>query len=127
MSVIAQLQREIQLLNEKLSGQPAIAPAPRPVAPAFVEPVLIPGAAPAPGTVTILPRGQEHPTDEVTHEVVEESLSLEEKEKELINKALIKHRGRRKGAAHELGISERTLYRKIKEYKMPEEEFADAM
>lgn len=49
-------------------------------------------------------------------EVVEESLSIEEKEKELIQKALEKHRGRRKNAAQELGISERTLYRKIKEY-----------
>ena len=47
---------------------------------------------------------------------VEESLSLEEREKELIIKALEKHNGRRKNAALELGISERTLYRKIKEY-----------
>ena len=50
------------------------------------------------------------------HEVVEEILSLEEKEKEMITKALDKHRGKRKYAANELGISERTLYRKIKEY-----------
>jgi transcriptional regulator with PAS, ATPase and Fis domain len=49
-------------------------------------------------------------------EVEEESLSLEEREKELIIKALEKCRGRRKNAARELGISERTLYRKIKEY-----------
>lgn len=49
-------------------------------------------------------------------EIVEESLSIEEKEKELIKKALEKHRGKRKSAAQELGISERTLYRKIKEY-----------
>lgn len=49
-------------------------------------------------------------------EVVEESLSIEEKERELITKALEKHKGRRKNAAQELGISERTLYRKIKEY-----------
>ncbi len=47
---------------------------------------------------------------------VEESLSLEEREIELIKKALDKHRGKRKYAAQELGISERTLYRKIKEY-----------
>ena len=47
---------------------------------------------------------------------IEESLSLEEREKELIIKALEKHNGRRKNAALELGISERTLYRKIKEY-----------
>lgn len=52
------------------------------------------------------------------HEEVEESLSLEEREKELIQKALEKHRGKRKYAAEELGISERTLYRKIKEYKL---------
>ncbi len=51
-----------------------------------------------------------------TEEIIEESLSLEEKEKELIIKALDKHSGKRKYAAEDLGISERTLYRKIKEY-----------
>jgi transcriptional regulator with PAS, ATPase and Fis domain len=51
-----------------------------------------------------------------TEEVIEESLSLEDKEIELITKALDKHHGKRKHAAHELGISERTLYRKIKEH-----------
>ena len=53
-----------------------------------------------------------------TEEFVEESLSLEEKEIELIRKALDKHNGKRKYAAQELGISERTLYRKIKEYSI---------
>jgi len=53
---------------------------------------------------------------EDTEEIVEESLSLADKEKELIRKALEKHQGKRKHAAKELGISERTLYRKIKEY-----------
>jgi transcriptional regulator with PAS, ATPase and Fis domain len=52
------------------------------------------------------------------HEEVEESLSLEEREIELIKKALDKHRGKRKAAAQELGISERTLYRKIKEHNL---------
>ncbi len=52
------------------------------------------------------------------HIEVEESLSLEDREKELIKKALEKHRGKRKYAAEELGISERTLYRKIKEYNI---------
>ena len=52
------------------------------------------------------------------HEEVEESLSLEDREKELIQKALEKHKGKRKYAASELGISERTLYRKIKEYNL---------
>ena len=54
------------------------------------------------------------------HEEIEESLSLEDREKELIHKALEKHRGKRKYAALELGISERTLYRKIKEYQLGE-------
>lgn len=53
-----------------------------------------------------------------TEEFVEESLSLEDKEIELIRKALDKHTGKRKMAAQELGISERTLYRKIKEYNI---------
>ena len=50
------------------------------------------------------------------HEEVEESLNIMDKEKELIIKALKKHRGKRKDAALDLGISERTLYRKLKEY-----------
>jgi transcriptional regulator with PAS, ATPase and Fis domain len=55
---------------------------------------------------------------EDTDEFVEESLSLEDKEIEMITKSLEKHNGKRKMAAHELGISERTLYRKIKEYNI---------
>ncbi|MBQ6800595.1 MAG: sigma-54-dependent Fis family transcriptional regulator [Bacteroidaceae bacterium] len=51
-----------------------------------------------------------------TEEYVEESLSLNELERETIRKALEKHNGRRKRAAQELNISERMLYRKIKEY-----------
>ncbi len=51
-------------------------------------------------------------------EEVEESLSLEKKEIDFIKKALQKHEGKRKDAANELGISERTLYRKIREYKI---------
>jgi DNA-binding NtrC family response regulator len=51
-----------------------------------------------------------------TEEIIEESLSLAEKEVEMIKKALDKYNGKRKMAANELGISERTLYRKIKEY-----------
>ena len=50
------------------------------------------------------------------HEEVEESLSIVDKEKELIIKALKKHRGKRRDASSDLGISERTLYRKLKEY-----------
>ncbi|MDZ4665054.1 MAG: sigma-54 dependent transcriptional regulator [Bacteroidota bacterium] len=51
---------------------------------------------------------------------VEETLSLQDKEKDMIKKALRKHKGKRKYAAKELGISERTLYRKINEYSIVE-------
>lgn len=51
-------------------------------------------------------------------EIIEESLSLQKKEVDLIRRALEKYSGKRKNAARELGISERTLYRKIKEYNI---------
>lgn len=51
-----------------------------------------------------------------TEEYVEESLALDDVEKDMIRKALEKHHGKRKSAAQDLNISERTLYRKIKEY-----------
>lgn len=54
------------------------------------------------------------------HVEVEESLNILEREKELIIKALKKHKGKRKDAALDLGISERTLYRKLKEYNIDE-------
>lgn len=59
---------------------------------------------------------EEHIQD--TEAVIEESFSIEEKEKELIVKALEKNHGKRKLAAKDLGISERTLYRKLKEYNL---------
>lgn len=58
---------------------------------------------------------EEEKTEDISHEEEIESLSLEEKEKEFIVKALQKYRNKRK-AAQELGISERTLYRKINQY-----------
>lgn len=61
-----------------------------------------------------------HDTTPYAEEHVEESLSIDEQEKRLIIKALEKNRGRRKKAAEELHISERTLYRKIKEYGLDE-------
>lgn len=67
-----------------------------------------------------------HPTNDfVNHEEIygdevteEPTLSLQDQEKEMIKKALNKHHGKRKTAAQELGISERTLYRKIKEFNL---------
>jgi transcriptional regulator with PAS, ATPase and Fis domain len=79
-----------------------------------VEPVVGASGGFHPASEVQIHRAGERPFDE--HEEVEESLSLEDRERDLIKKALEKHRGRRKAAADELGISERTLYRKIKEY-----------
>lgn len=92
----SQIQQEIQQ-NQIYSTQ-VVTPAPLVTNPApYITPV--------------------HNTSVTDHEEVEEeSLSLEDREKELIIKALEKYRGRRKNASNELGISERTLYRKIKEY-----------
>ncbi|HEY8920539.1 MAG TPA: sigma-54 dependent transcriptional regulator [Chitinophaga sp.] len=67
---------------------------------------------PAPSRIIL----QDHDIDH--HEEVEETLSIADKEKELIVKALKKHKGKRKDAALDLGISERTLYRKLKEYNI---------
>ncbi|AEV97566.1 sigma-54-dependent Fis family transcriptional regulator [Niastella koreensis] len=62
-----------------------------------------------------------HDNDDIHHhEEVDESLNIMDKEKELIEKALKKHKGKRKDAALDLGISERTLYRKLKEYDIKE-------
>ncbi len=70
-----------------------------------------------PGDDTQMSDGQD--MEDFDHsEVIEESLSLQDKEREMIIMALDKHRGKRKNAANELGISERTLYRKIKEYNI---------
>jgi len=74
-----------------------------------------------PATVPLLPAGFSHPNSEIQdHVEVDESLNIMEKEKELILKALKKHKGKRKDAALDLGISERTLYRKLKEYDIEE-------
>ena len=60
----------------------------------------------------------EHEHVQYADDYVEEALSLEEVEKEMIRKALIRHNGKRRDAAADLKISERTLYRKIKEYNL---------
>ncbi len=78
-----------------------------------LQPVFMPQAVQAPQPVLV------H-NDIHDHEEVEESLNIVDKEKELIIKALKKHRGKRKDAALDLGISERTLYRKLKEYDIEE-------
>ncbi len=90
----------------------------------YAAPVLTPATATslpvnihaATGQPVIIP----HKEEIHAHEEVEESLNIMDKEKELIIKALKKHRGKRKDASLDLGISERTLYRKLKEYDINE-------
>jgi transcriptional regulator with PAS, ATPase and Fis domain len=64
------------------------------------------------------PETHEEDVHDISHEMEEDSLSIEKKEKELIIRALRKNNNRRKYAARDLGISERTLYRKIKQYDL---------
>jgi DNA-binding NtrC family response regulator len=85
-----------------------------PAYPTAAEPVVNGGYASSPTPIVL------HNDRMDQHEEVEESLQLAEREKEFITKALKKHKGRRRDAANELGISERTLYRKIKEYDINE-------
>lgn len=66
-------------------------------------------------------QGNRENVEDISHEMEEESLSLEHNEKEMIIKALRKNRFKRKYAAQDLGISERTLYRKIKQYDIEDE------
>ena len=102
------LKEQVQVLA---GGQPLTTAK---VGSGYREGIVLP-SNPAQGTVSIrMPGGMED--EDAEHTEVEEVLSIEEKEKELIRKALAKHRNRRRNAAQELGISERTLYRKIKEY-----------
>jgi len=65
-----------------------------------------------------VPMESEEEIQDITHEAEDESLSIQKKEKELIVRALTKNKNKRKYAAKDLGISERTLYRKIKEYDL---------
>ncbi|MBK5280397.1 MAG: sigma-54-dependent Fis family transcriptional regulator [Bacteroidia bacterium] len=63
---------------------------------------------------------EEEEVQDISHEAEDDSLSIEKKEKELILRALSKNNNKRKYAAKDLGISERTLYRKIKQYELEE-------
>ena len=102
-------------------GMSSVAPTTAPV-PYFQEPSYdVVQTVPSTPTINISPvkhGGVTRVDDDIqdTEEYVEENLSLDEVEKEMIRKALERHHGRRKNAAMDLKISERTLYRKIKEY-----------
>ena len=117
-AVVGKLQQDVNALNEQLRAlMEGKDPLHRSIPPAYRDDIIVQpqGHAHAPMTIERVPQAGSLASD-IEHVEVEESLSLHAKEKELIQKSLVKHRGRRKGAANELGISERTLYRKIKEY-----------
>ncbi|MBK6829694.1 MAG: sigma-54-dependent Fis family transcriptional regulator [Flavobacteriales bacterium] len=112
------MKNDLNALKEQVKALAGGQPLSMPMAPVYRDELLMPTVQQPQGTVSIVPASQAMHED-VEHTEVEETLSIQEKEKELIAKALVKHRNRRKGAAKELGISERTLYRKIKEYSIP--------
>lgn len=112
---VAELKKMVHNLMAERSGQVGtvvatpMVTAHQPSVPAIIHTVqTTPGVCPK----------EEDDDIQDTEEYVEESLSLDEVEKDLIRKALEKHHGKRKGAAKDLKISERTLYRKIKEYEL---------
>ena len=112
---MTELKRQV---NALMNGEATMA-RPATAYPTRGELPLVDTASAGPATISI--RSQKEQEDfeyQDTEEYVEETLSIEEAEKELIRKALIRHRGRRKAAAAELGFSERTLYRKIEKYKL---------
>jgi DNA-binding NtrC family response regulator len=89
------------------------------------EPAIVSPVAPSPALINTASAVSAQPLilheDDIHHHVeVEESLNIMDKEKELILKALKKHKGKRRDASNDLGISERTLYRKLKEYDIEE-------
>jgi DNA-binding NtrC family response regulator len=114
--VLFDLRRDVTDLKAQVSslsqGQPPVQ-----------QPVSI--ITPDDGLTTVqnIPSGSKksaQPDDDIqdTEVYVEETLSLDEVEKDMIKRALAKHGGKRRGAAADLNISERTLYRKIKEYNL---------
>jgi len=108
------VQEENQGLIQKIYGSE---PAPTPQeedSPALLE-LAEPVITEYPQTVNTLAEDKYHFAEEIQEE---ETLSLQKKEIELIKKSLERNRGKRKAAAEELGISERTLYRKIKQYDL---------
>jgi DNA-binding NtrC family response regulator len=116
---MTELKRQVSML---MAGEVPVAHQTSAYAQLGELPIMGGGAAlQSPATISI--SAQKHADDgdyQDTEEYVEETLSLEEAEKELIRKALIRHRGRRKAAAADLGFSERTLYRKIVKYNLEE-------
>ena len=125
--MINALHREVNELKQQISQGAGMAQMP------LETHVTVPSVPQVAPSVTMMPSSTVTPatyqgrsvhersdTTPYAEEYIEESLSIEDQEKRLIIKALEKNHGRRKKAAEELHISERTLYRKIKEYGLDE-------
>lgn len=116
---VTDLKKLVNTLMTERGAQPVPPPATTTAVSYYQEPPRM-VATVVPATPTIFPKPKVHPIEDDiqdTEELVEEeTLSLDEVEKEMIRKALDRHHGKRKNAAKDLNISERTLYRKIKEY-----------
>ncbi|MCQ2066505.1 MAG: sigma-54 dependent transcriptional regulator [Bacteroidaceae bacterium] len=111
--VLFDLRRDVTDLKEQmqhLSGQAH--------SQASAQPVSILAGEHSTETVQHITQNSQDDDIQDTEVYVEETLSIDDVEKDLIRRALQKHNGRRKNAARELHISERTLYRKIKEYNL---------
>ena len=116
--VLFELRKDVNMMKEQLSSlmdSHASKPAAEPYQPEAKAPNTIEISQPQQPAAAVR-KAHAYDADEV--EAVEESVSIHDNERELIKKALIRSRGRRKNAALELGISERTLYRKIKLYHL---------
>ncbi|WP_321330691.1 sigma-54 dependent transcriptional regulator [uncultured Bacteroides sp.] len=107
-----------KLVREIMSERAANSGSVSTSAPTYYAPSPIVNQAQSVSTINLHSMGTKQEDDDIqdTEEYVEESLSLDELERDMIRKALEKHHGKRKNAAKDLNISERTLYRKIKEY-----------
>lgn len=117
---VTELKKLVNSLMTERGGQPVSAAAPSSSVPYYQDIGYNLMASPQ-SSINISPvkhAANSRIDDDIqdTEEYVEETLSLDEVEKEMIRKALERHHGRRKNAAKDLNISERTLYRKIKEY-----------
>ena len=112
--VLFDLRRDVTDLKEQLNSMSSHQPRPS----QSQQPVSI--ITPQPAMESAVHIQQSGADDDIqdTEVYVEETLSLDEVEKDMIKRALAKHNGRRKNAAKDLNISERTLYRKIKEYNL---------
>lgn len=119
LKLMFELKGELDRLKNEIAavrGGQAVVPSP-PILPHENVVVSVPNVPV--GTVSIMPSRTSEPAHhDIEHTEVEERLNLIDMEKDMIRKALEKHRNKRKRAAEELGISERTLYRKIKEYDL---------